>query len=704
MQDFALRVIMAALLSILCACATYLWSRSYQIVDTTPAGPQPLARLVQSTSDVQKRPRNRLIWHGIYRNQEFYNGEGVRTSSDAEASIEFLKDNTIVHMDPDTVIEIEEDSEGINLDFLKGNLFIRAATNQNKPITVKSGEKKIAIGRKSEVQFSRATKKEQVKVQVFKGKEQVKQITKRGETADLEAVPMINLLRPQPDTIEYGNPQTGDLVTFQWQPLDTSYQVSIETGNTYSTIQPAKDFTPVPGSLGVLQYRLKVGKTHFRLSATSSRRDMPKLFSLNSSITMRAMLEPVPLTPAANTILLSGAENTEVPFSWSNPGQLTNMFIQISRKKNLADAIHERKVGNDLYFTAALPDEFGAYYWRVSGLVPGSREMATSPVQRFFLQKRGQPPLIAPILRTPPNGKAVSYAEAQTGGVQFSWNPVVGAIGYDFILKEFVPEDFEGEEPPEIRRELINNRLQLPDLKGTKYKWFVVTKNEAGQTSPESAHFVFNIEGTPPLAWRDGLNDANFVYKTAKPFVRVAWDSGPGHPASWRVHFRTSREPAATPDWKVVQKPEVELNLPEDGTYFIQAESLDAAGAVIARTNLRSQRVVAMAPVAAPRFTSETPLDLEANDEGMLQMEWFPVRDAKSYVVHIKSPDGKSVQTVKSTTPHTELTRLKTGEYKVSLQSVDHLGRTSPEGEARKLHVPEYSDVKAPRLKNINVK
>ncbi len=695
---------MAALLSILCACLTFLWSRSFQIVDTSPAGPQPIARLVQSTSDVQKRPRNRLIWHGIYRNQELFDGEGVRTSSDAEASIEFLKDNTVVHMDPDTVIEIEEDSEGINLDFLKGNLFIRAATNQVKAITVKSGEKKIAIGKKSEVQLSRATKKDAVSVQVFKGKEHVKQISKRGEATDLETVPMIHLLRPLPDTVEYGNPETGDVVTFQWVPLDASYQVALEVGPTHSTIQPIKEFESVPGSLGLLHYRLKVGKTHYRLSATSSRKDMPKLYSLNSSVTMRAMLEPIPLTPSVNSILLSGTESTDVSFSWSNPGQLTNMFIQISRKKNLADAIHERRVGDDLYFTASLPDEFGAYYWRVSGLIPGSRETASSPVQRFFLQKRGQQPLVAPILRTPANGKPVSFAEAQTSGVKFTWTPVTGAIAYDFFLKEMVPENYEGEEPPEIRRELTANGLQLRDLKGTQYKWFVVAKNEASQTSPESAHFLFNLEGTPILAWKDGLTDANFVYKTAKPFVRVSWDAGPARPALWRVHFRTSREPAANPEWRLVQRPEIELNLPEDGTYYVQAESLDGSGAVIARTNLRTQRVIAMAPVQAPRFASTMPLDLEASDEGLLQMEWVPVRDAKSYVVHIKDAEGKTVQTVKSPTPRTELTRLKTGDYKVSLQSVDHLGHAGPEGEARKLHVPEYSDVKAPILKNINVK
>jgi type 1 fimbria pilin len=96
--------------------------------------------------------------------------------------------------------------------------------------------------------------------------------------------------------------------------------------------------------------------------------------------------------------------------------------------------------------------------------------------------------------------------------------------------------------------------------------------------------------------------------------------------------------------------------------------------------------------------------ELQASANGGLDLAWDQVSDAKGYQIQILDKDGTAIKTENSKSNRASLKRLKPGDYTITLQSIDGIGRIGPAGTPRPLQVPEYSDVRAPKIKSLNVK
>ena len=130
------RVLLAFLFSASSLCFSYYWYKK--------GGPQPtetfkskeVAMLVSSRNEVQRKPSKRVIWETVGRGEVLYLNEAVRTSSTAEAVIEFTeegKEGTRIVLEPDSVVVLEETGSDLTLDFLKGNVFVAGGGGQAPP-------------------------------------------------------------------------------------------------------------------------------------------------------------------------------------------------------------------------------------------------------------------------------------------------------------------------------------------------------------------------------------------------------------------------------------------------------------------------------------------------------------------------------------------------------------------------------------------
>lgn len=711
MQEFGLRVIFAAALSLAGALATYYWAKSHRAT-VSAGGPNAVARLVSSSNEVMRRPAQRLIWQTITGNESLFPGEAVRTTSEAEAQIEFLGQETTIRLDPDSVIEIQEHDGGINIDFLKGNLFIQSESANSK-ITVQSGEEKIAVA-KSQIAVAKTAVAGPMDVEVFRGDARV--TDKHGK---VQAKPVndgkIKVLRPKPDDVIYIKPDAGELVSFYWEPIDSAYEVALEIGSSRNSLGKVDGLPPARGSVGHLQAPLTMhSPLYFRLVAKSARTDLPVRASSVLRAEVRPKIAPFLLEPPRNAILkpevdqAQRAKGLKVDFRWTNAGELTDLWIEVARSADLKDMIHSGKASEQLgQVIDVLPDP-GRVYWRVSGRLPGTRQMISSPLQSFVIQKLGQEAITRPVLRLPKAQAILGLLEAREKGVELSWNAVKNAVEYEVKLRPLSDVKPSAAEPAvmaqmqtQVVKELAATFRDLPT--GT-YVWSVSAKDEYDQASPESESRRFKIEGVPVLAWADGHLSTKFIYRTEKPLLRAAWVRGPGQPVSWRVRLGTAREPASDSDWRIVQKPEYQFSLQEPGTYLVEAESLDATGVVLARTQVRTVEVEPAPLLPPPDFASEMGDVIQGGQEGQVDLQWQAVPGASSYQLQVKDEEGKVIHSERTKATRTSIEKVKTGEYEVSVQTVDAAGRLGPESPAKALHVPEYSDVPAPKLKTINVK
>src|SRR4051812_34720002 len=132
MSLYTRKLILAAILSLTGIGLSFLWYR----FDLARTGNRDnfskklLAHLGSAKNEVQKRPAKRVIWQRIDEDEPLFSGEAVRTSPDAEAKITF-ESGAEVDLDPDSVVVIEETGNKVNLDFVKGNLFVKGGDPKN---------------------------------------------------------------------------------------------------------------------------------------------------------------------------------------------------------------------------------------------------------------------------------------------------------------------------------------------------------------------------------------------------------------------------------------------------------------------------------------------------------------------------------------------------------------------------------------------
>lgn len=700
MREIWLRVMAAALLSLTGIYATYTWSALHR-VSVLPSSPEPMARLSFVSNEVQRRPAQRLIWQSVLRNQDLYPGEAVRTASGSEAKIEFLGQGTVVQLEPETVIEIEKGVDGINLDFLKGNLFIRSTGQGSAPsgkITLKSGDQAIKIA-DAEVAVSKPSTSMPLDVDVVKGKVQ---LLKNGQVDTGTDKNKLKVIHPLFNEVLYVRPEGGAQASFEWEKVDSSYQVSLEMGPSRSRLKKVEGVEVVSGAKGQAHFPVTLGKTYFRLTARSSRPTLPPLASSVFRADLRAKLPPQLLEPVRNGVVSVSPENKQVLFRWANPGRLTDVVIEVARSADLTKFLYTKNLGRETEHLVEVSGENGPVYWRVSGRLPGASEMVSSPIEHFVLhrQEAGAPPiepLLAPVLKTPLDATSLSLLSVNQQGVKLTWSPVQGASSYTLTFAE-------GAAGKSYTREIKGLELNVRNLAPGEYKWSVVAKDDFGQVSPSSQSRAFVVEGASVLAWADSKTEEKILYRTLKPLVRLAWRKPQGPVVSYRVRLRGAREPATLAGWEATTGLALDKPLEVPGSYLAEVEALDANGIVLARTEPRQIEVAPAPLLPPPNFEGDPAATIQASDQGEADISWASIDGARDYLLSLRTKDGESVQSFKKPETRAHLTDLKPGEYQVVVQAIDTAGRLGTESAARPLRVPEYSGVRAPKLKSVNVK
>lgn len=737
MRDLIFRVLIAAVISLAGIFATYTWSRAHRVGLGLSESEEPVARIASSNNEVQRRPAQRFIWQSILKNQELYPGEAVRTASNADARIEFIGQGTVIQLDADTVIEIEKRQDGINLDFLKGNLVIRSAAPSDK-IMVKSGGEKLAVAN-AEVAISKSLSSDAMDVDVVKGevrrllnddleesvelkptdgKVSKKKTEARGQVITPNSQPSarLKLLKPRVGEPWYMASNADEPVEVQWSPIDPSYEVSLELGETRTELKGTAIKKSATGIEGRLAYPMQIGDKGFLKLVARSSRGLPELESSIVHYEVRAKQAPLPLEPApgATARFVTPEKGVrEVLLRWANPGALTDLMVETARSRDLRLSLVAKNVGEAVSYQTDFGQMPGFVYWRVSGRLPGTNQMVSSPVQEFYLpsEKGEAAPLLKPTLLLPKDQSLSTALAAAGSGINLRWQPVQSAIKYELTLHERVSVGDGNAELKNHTRESTATEVNVKGLKPGAYSWSVIAIDENGRRSPASIEWRFTIEGLPMLSWHDGRTRDRVVFKGQKPFLNVAWTRGPQEAVNWRVRVVSTRLPASVggapqPEapWKPTSQPHLQEVLPQAGLYRIEAEALDKEGRVVASAPARTIEFEPAPPLSAPDFAASIKKEIEGSESGDVDIAWLPIQDAKQYVITLKNKDGTTVKSQKTAGLKMHFNAVPTGEYKVVLQSIDAEGRIGPEGETRMVKVPEYSDVAAPKIKAVNVK
>ncbi|MCB0385781.1 MAG: hypothetical protein KDD43_10340, partial [Bdellovibrionales bacterium] len=277
MANYLRRLILAFCLSAACYYATEDWYRRTNVSIASTGRQEPIALLQELSNEVQRKPLTRVIWETISKDENLFAGEAIRTSDDAEAKILFLKSGTVIELEPDSLVVLEETDAGLSLDFLKGNLFVKTAgqATPGTALTLKSGKSEINL-QNADVSLSKK-QGDSVDVQVYGGTAQVRQ---GGKTMTIDqaqsgtlsqqgmdvAKNQIQVTSPSPGEPVYIDSKKREPVRFQWEKLSADYRVYVERGTTRSKMVRNQGQSAL-GNTGQVAVTSVVGKFYWRLVA-----------------------------------------------------------------------------------------------------------------------------------------------------------------------------------------------------------------------------------------------------------------------------------------------------------------------------------------------------------------------------------------------------------------------------------------------------
>lgn len=698
------RLALSLVLSAGCFAASVIWFHSGKPA-AGPGDRSPIARLNESSNDVQRKPLKRVIWESVSKNDDLFPGEAIRTTDNAEARIELVKSGTVIHLEPNSLVVLEENENGMSLDFLQGNMSVSSTgTGEGDSLTLKTGSGEVKV-KSAEMSLSKR-QDGKIDMAVFKGqaelqqdgkkialdKEQSASFSEQGMTVDKDRV---QILWPLAGETILLNLMKSEKLEVAFKPLAPGYTVSAEFGNSRTNLKPAG--ITAAGEAGKIPVAGKSGKWFVRLTAKSNEPGLPPLASNVVPLTIDPKAPPALVEPKPTVPVVRSKADEPVAFRWLNRHKLENQILEIAADPLFKNIKSKQTFdGDKTEHTEALAD--GVFYWRVTGFLKSKdkTEALSSNVAKFSVVSTWE--LKAPTPIYPEANQRLTYLDVQRAGVLFKWSAPAAVDRVAILVQRM-----NGNSAVTVlEKELETTMIKLADIKPGQYQWTVTSINPKDGTKKASELQTFTVDEMPKIDWAE--MPAVYEYPTPTPSLRAEWKVPAQAVASYRFRAENKDLANGEPEWQSAKLNEFTALIPTDGDYDIFVEALNQKGQTIAQSDRRTVTVKRRPLLPAPQWTQNTPDTFKSDAKGNLSFGWEEVEGAKHYLMILETESGKVVEKKEVRRTTASFNRLKPGQYKVRLKTVDSLQRPSDESSAKDLLVPALSDIQAPKFKNLKVK
>lgn len=407
------------------------------------------------------------------------------------------------------------------------------------------------------------------------------------------------------------------------------------------------------------------------------------------------ILRPLPQKPVA-----MDAEKPEpVHFEWQGFPSNTQVSLWIGTNRKQLKEIQK----SDLNATKLeTPLAFGRHYWKLVATTPDGQVAAESSIFRTEVLARYAPTMVFP------TADAEIPAEHSPFDLTFKWQKgddtrqmTLEVWGDEKLTKKITTTSFSKEES-----------FTLPALQNGTYFWRMTSYfNDAEKpvigkvqkfTIKNATEVNAKIEPVSVLVNFTMPEKDLTQYYVEQPRLGLSWQGDkPEHIVSWRLKYHSEDEDPSLATSVDVKDTRISAPVTKPGRYIASIEALNNAGQVVGAASSQVLTVSPLPLLQAPVFEPAEG-SLQASMDGRTQLVWSQIDGAREYWLTIRK-NGKELKRSKYTEPSASLKNLLPGEYDVEVLAVDSHGRNSEIAEARKLVVPDKSDVRAPTLKKIKV-
>ncbi len=713
-----MRLIPAACVSLLGIYATFWWYQRAVPMARKRLNIPPIAYLESDPQFIQRKPSDNLIWETVKKGETLYPHDSIRASRLGGAKLRMTESNSVIELEPDSVIVLEEKQGKISLDLVNGGLFVKSDTakpgekDKAAPapaLEIKIGGTKLATGNKELEMNIRRDKGGKASVAVVKGEVKAEAAGKvfdldQGKSGSLDAAKGLEtekiLQVSEPSAGAMVDIGSGDIpVQFKWAGVPDDYLVSIESGPSPSLLKKVVGMD-VKGSVGKAAYKFPPGEHFWRLNAAKKDQPNLKMSSMVSKITTFAVAPPELSTPAEKESIMMPAKANVVlvRFTWIPNSVFQSYEVKLARAADWSDATI-LPASADQDEVAAEIANLGSYKWRVIGISKVNQRRVESSVRALtIVREEVKPPPAIPKLRAPEANRELNLTEAQAG-VHLQWEAISNAQNYTVKMERLAAD---GKAYPVEGEQNVSQATHVAKINTVGvYKWNVKASNDVGVSEWSETRTIRVVPTKISLQ-----NAADPKADLAKPYIKLAWGKGPQGVVRWRLGLSPSPNFEAV-SWHQATATGIDLVLSKFGTVYAKAEGLGSGDVVLAESDVVTVKVDAPPILSAPELEiPEGQSTLVADANGDLLITWQSVPRSHGYTFNLKNASGLSA--IKTETKATKVSakHLMPGEYSVELATINVLGEVGKTKTFKSaVLVPAVSAVKPPsKIGNFQIK
>lgn len=700
---YIMKYLKAAILPLIGIGLSFLFLKPKEIKTESPLALEPLARVQRTEVELKKKPLDSTTWKSVSEGEALYKGDQVQTSADAGAVLEFLDTGSSIELEPDSTIIIEKGENKFSLNVLSGGLFIK----KGEKIDLTSKGQKISF--KGDVSFS-TNEAGKGELKVIRGQaEATMEDGKKFKIAENELASLaqdgvqkqkniFNITSPEfqsfyyfekDDVINDQGKTLGNKVIVKWAPINETIRIGLEIGKSPRKLELIKNIS-VDASKGTLEFPISPGTFYWRLVSLNDKRT-----SSTQKNVFQFVQYPIPRSPQDGQIVYITDDDIALKLGFSAPVPLDSGEILIAKDKNFKKIIDTIPLtGSSFYQTNKIKEE-ATYFWKVSGNLEGSSYKVTSNTVSFKTQFiTGTLP---PLLISPPEGHQILSDTDEPQPVNFQWKAqdTLSKHNYRFTLINL------NKKSAKLEKELEQSFLNVKRIPSGTYEWKVELLDKKGEVAGKSQIRKFQITVVPDIAWQ--TSKKKYLYLNEMPTIPLDWADSTTDYLNYRILI------SKTDDFRQVitfttKDSNYKLQPQSTGEQYIKIEAVDKQGRVLARSQSAKFEIEQVPFAAPPIFLPEKATTFKANAQGRITLRFKPQKDTKKIFVELKDEKGNIVGQHTWEEMSGVIESLLPGEYVIHAKSIDKFGRIGQDSEQRKLIVPNMAKLKAPKIKNIQIR
>ena len=622
----------------------------------------PVATVQYKYKSVQRKFIDRAVWDRPQQNSPVYNGDTIRTSPEAEATLYFI-DRNVVELGSNTMIQVFVNNEESRIDLTDGLVSVETSDSSNMLISSENTTAKVSKGssfradKSGEGSLQLVVEKGEAAVTGQDGAGTAEVLTQGAVMQAGVQLPLV-VVRPGKNIKLLDQSGRGTDVPFQWQSsLPTGEEIILETSPLGSFSDEVQKYTVT----GLTEFTLTQQNRSFYWRLYSSASGSSDANVQSGKVNIIAAPAPVLLEPAFEAEYTYTETAPIVRFLWEGNSLVASYLLEVADNPELKAPQFSRFINTQSLTLSEFGE--GTWYWRVTPryLIGVENAPEASKVSFFHIEKQAAAAEIPQVLFPQATAETARGKE-----MAFAWKNISETKSYRLkVAKDAQMKTIVVDTIVESNSFKLDNAATV--LPNGEYYWTVSGIDSKGTEMVASAPAKFETVNTDYTLRGIFPPNGYVLADTLCPDTRFTWKTN----IETEKHFQVSASQdfsTLAVDIKTSGNGIEGISLPQGQWYWRIVSEGGQAGTI-----KTEPKYFTVAPPLEKPNLFDVGNTVIVVPEGKTKFAWSPVKGADYYQVRITKigqEDSPLYENLFITETKVEiaLQRVLEGNYRVSIQ------------------------------------